>query len=162
VPDRGAGFRSPVFNTEVTPFTAGGVFMDFDFPPKVKELQSRVSAFMEAHVLPNEATFIAEVDENRRNGNAWIPTKIIETLKEKAKAEGLWNLWRPKAHGGTLTNLEYAPLCEIMGRVTWGPKCSTARRPTPATWKCCCATAARNTRRSGSSRCSPVNSVPRS
>ncbi len=103
--------------------------MDFDFPPKVKELQSRVSAFMEAHVLPNEATFIAEVDENRRNGNAWIPTKIIETLKEKAKAEGLWNLWRPKAHGGTLTNLEYAPLCEIMGRVTWGPEVFNCSAP---------------------------------
>ncbi len=103
--------------------------MDFDFTPKVKELQSRVSAFMEAHVLPNEATFIAEVDENRRNGNAWIPTKIIETLKEKAKAEGLWNLWRPKAHGGTLTNLEYAPLCEIMGRVTWGPEVFNCSAP---------------------------------
>ena len=103
--------------------------MDFDFPPKVKELQSRVSAFMEAHVLPNEATFIAEVDENRRKGNAWIPTKIIETLKEKAKAEGLWNLWRPKAHGGTLTNLEYAPLCEIMGRVTWGPEVFNCSAP---------------------------------
>ncbi len=129
VPDRDAGPRSPVFNTEVTLFTAGGVFMDFDFPPKVKELQSRVSAFMEAHVLPNEATFIAEVDENRRNGNAWIPTKIIEALKEKAKAEGLWNLWRPKAHGGTLTNLEYAPLCEIMGRVTWGPEVFNCSAP---------------------------------
>jgi acyl-CoA dehydrogenase len=103
--------------------------MDFDFSPKVKELQSRVGAFMDAHVLPNEATFIAEIDANRRNGNAWIPTKIIETLKEKARAEGLWNLWRPKAHGGDLTNLEYAPLCEIMGRVTWGPEVFNCSAP---------------------------------
>ncbi|MCW5627181.1 MAG: acyl-CoA dehydrogenase family protein, partial [Burkholderiales bacterium] len=96
--------------------------MNFDFTPKVRELQARVSAFMEAHVLPNDQNFHAEVDANRRNGNAWIPTKLIEELKVKARAEGLWNLWRPVAHGGTLNNLEYAPLCEIMGRVSWGPE----------------------------------------
>ena len=79
--------------------------MNFEFSPQVKELQKRVSDFMEKHVYPNEARFLSEVEENRRKGNAWIPTKVIEELKPKARAEGLWNLWRPKSHGGTLTNL---------------------------------------------------------
>ena len=80
--------------------------MDFEFSPKVRELQARVGAFMDAHVLPNEQRFIDEIEANRRKGNAWIPTTVIEEVKAKARAEGLWNLWRPKAHGGELTNLE--------------------------------------------------------
>ncbi len=103
--------------------------MNFEFSPQVKELQSRVSDFMEKHVYPNEARFLSEVDDNRRNGNAWIPTKIIEELKPKARAEGLWNLWRPKTHGGSLTNLEYAPLCEIMGRLAWAPEVFNCSAP---------------------------------
>jgi acyl-CoA dehydrogenase len=103
--------------------------MDFEFSPKVRELQARVAAFMDAHVLPNEQRFIDEIEANRRKGNAWIPTTIIEEVKARAKAEGLWNLWRPKAHGGELTNLEYAPLCEIMGKVTWGPEVFNCSAP---------------------------------
>ena len=103
--------------------------MDFEFSPKVRELQARVGAFMDAHVLPNEQRFIDEIEANRRKGNAWIPTTVIEEVKAKAKAEGLWNLWRPKAHGGELTNLEYAPLCEIMGKVTWGPEVFNCSAP---------------------------------
>ena len=103
--------------------------MDFEFSPKVRELQARVGAFMDAHVLPNEQRFIDEIEANRRKGNAWIPTTIIEEVKAKARAEGLWNLWRPKAHGGELTNLEYAPLCEIMGKVTWGPEVFNCSAP---------------------------------
>ena len=103
--------------------------MNFEFSPQVKELQKRVSDFMEQHVYPNEARFLSEVEENRRNGNAWIPTKIIEELKPKARDEGLWNLWRPKSHGGTLTNLEYAPLCEIMGRLAWAPEVFNCSAP---------------------------------
>jgi acyl-CoA dehydrogenase len=103
--------------------------MNFEFSPQVKELQSRVSDFMEKHVYPNEARFLSEVEDNRRNGNPWIPTKIIEELKPKARAEGLWNLWRPKTHGGELTNLEYAPLCEIMGRLAWAPEVFNCSAP---------------------------------
>ncbi|MGH8679252.1 MAG: acyl-CoA dehydrogenase family protein [Burkholderiales bacterium] len=103
--------------------------MNFDFPPKVRELQSKVAGFMEANVYPNEARFFEEIEVNRRNGNAWVPTKVIEELKPKARAAELWNLWRPKDHGGTLTNLEYAPLCEIMGRVSWAPEVFNCSAP---------------------------------
>ena len=103
--------------------------MDFEFSQEVKELQERVSAFTEKHVYPNEQRFLSEVEANRNGGNAWIPTEIIEELKSKARAEGLWNLWRPKGHGGTLTNLEYAPLCEIMGRVSWAPEVFNCSAP---------------------------------
>lgn len=103
--------------------------MDFEFSQEVKVLQERVSAFMEKHVYPNEQRFLTEVETNRNGGNAWIPTEIIEELKLKAHTEGLWNLWRPKGHGGTLTNLEYAPLCEIMGRVFWAPEVFNCSAP---------------------------------
>ena len=103
--------------------------MNFDFSPEVKELQERVSAFMDKNVYPNEERFLSEVAANRNSGNAWIPTKVIEEIKPKARAEGLWNLWRPKGHGGTLTNLEYAPLCEIMGRISWAPEVFNCSAP---------------------------------
>ncbi len=103
--------------------------MNFEFSPEVRELQGRVQAFMDKHVYPNELRFLSEIEANRNKGNAWIPTKIIEELKPKARAEGLWNLWRPKGHGGTLTNLEYAPLCEIMGRISWGPEVFNCSAP---------------------------------
>ncbi|HWQ37546.1 MAG TPA: acyl-CoA dehydrogenase family protein [Burkholderiales bacterium] len=103
--------------------------MDFDFSPKVKQLQARVAEFMETHVYPNENRFFAEVDDNRKRGDPWIPTRVIEELKSKARAAGLWNLWRPKEHGGALTNLEYAPLCEIMGRVSWAPEVFNCSAP---------------------------------
>ena len=103
--------------------------MDFEFSPKVKELQAKLAAFMARHVYPNENRYWEEAEENRARGNAWIPTRIVEELKPLARAEGLWNLWRPKEHGGTLTNLEYAPLCEIMGRVTWAPEAFNCSAP---------------------------------
>ncbi len=103
--------------------------MEFNYSPAVKDLQARVSAFMQAHVYPNEKRFFDEIEANRRKGDAWIPTRLIEELKVKARAAGLWNLWRPKDHGGTLTNLEYAPLCEIMGRVSWAPEVFNCSAP---------------------------------
>ncbi len=103
--------------------------MDFEFSPKVKELQTKLAAFMDRHIYASENRYWEEADANRAKGNAWIPTRIVEELKPKARAEGLWNLWRPKAHGGTLTNLEYAPLCEIMGRVTWAPEVFNCSAP---------------------------------
>src|SRR6478672_11526228 len=87
--------------------------MDFAHSPKVKDLQARLTAFMAAHVYPNEKRFLDEVGE----GDRWQPTPIVDELKVKARAEGLWNLFLPESeYGAGLTNSEYAPLCEIMGR----------------------------------------------
>lgn len=91
--------------------------MDFDSSPKVRELQSRVTRFMQDHVYPSEARFEAEMKAFRAAGNAWQPALVMEELKAKAKAQGLWNLFLPESRmGAGLTNLEYAPLAEIMGR----------------------------------------------
>ncbi len=103
--------------------------MDFSYSDKVQKLQAQVSAFMAQHIYPNEARFFGEIEENRRKGNAWIPTRVIEELKPLARAQGLWNLWQPKDHGGELSNLEYAPLCEIMGRTSWAPEVFNCSAP---------------------------------
>ena len=87
--------------------------MNFEYSDKVKDLQRRVQAFMDAHVYPSEATFVRQIAE----GDRWQPTQVVEDLKVKARAEGLWNLFLPESeYGAGLTNLEYAPLAEIMGR----------------------------------------------
>jgi acyl-CoA dehydrogenase len=100
--------------------------MDFAYSDKVRALQGRVAAFMAAHVYPNEQRFHDEVN----TGNRWEPIKLIEELKVKARAEGLWNLFLPESgHGAGLTNLEYAPLCEIMGRVHWAPEVFNCSAP---------------------------------
>ncbi len=104
--------------------------MDFEYSPKVKELQKRLNAFMDEHVYPNEKAFFAEIEENRRKGDAWIPTRVMEDLKQKAKAAGLWNLFLPQSDKGAgLTNLEYAPLCEIMGRAGWAAEAFNCSAP---------------------------------
>jgi acyl-CoA dehydrogenase len=104
--------------------------MDFQYSDKVKDLQKRLNAFMDEHVYPNEATFHKEIDTNREKGNAWIPTKVMEELKDKAKAAGLWNLFLPESDKGAgLTNLEYAPLCEIMGRAPWSAEVFNCSAP---------------------------------
>ncbi|MFL9961785.1 acyl-CoA dehydrogenase family protein [Paraburkholderia sediminicola] len=91
--------------------------MDFQHSDKVKRLQKSLSAFMDEHVYPAEAVFDAQMYAARESGNRWQPAPVIEHLKEKAKAAGLWNLFLPESkYGAGLTNLEYAPLCEIMGR----------------------------------------------
>ncbi|MFM0044046.1 acyl-CoA dehydrogenase family protein [Paraburkholderia sediminicola] len=91
--------------------------MDFQYSDKVKSLQQRLNAFMDEYVYPAEAIFEAQMDAARESGNRWQPAPVIEELKEKAKAVGLWNLFLPESkYGAGLTNLEYAPLCEIMGR----------------------------------------------
>lgn len=87
--------------------------MDFDYTPKVKELRQRLTAFMDEYIYPNELLYYQHTDSKER----WQPVPIIEELKPKAKAAGLWNLFLPESeYGAGLTNLEYAPLCEIMGR----------------------------------------------
>ncbi|MFA6441701.1 MAG: acyl-CoA dehydrogenase family protein [Sterolibacterium sp.] len=104
--------------------------MDFSHSDKVKGLQKRVNAFMDENVYPNEATFFAEIEANRQKGNPWIPTLIIEELKQKAQAADLWNLFLPESpRGAGLTNLEYAPLCEIMGRSPIGPEVFNCSAP---------------------------------
>ncbi len=104
--------------------------MDFAYSSKVSALQERLVAFMNEHIYPKEARFEAEVEENRRKGNPWVPTRTIEELKEKARAAGLWNLFLPEsAWGAGLTNLEYAPLCEIMGRSPIAPEVFNCSAP---------------------------------
>ncbi|MCH4874313.1 acyl-CoA dehydrogenase [Pseudomonas sp. TMW22091] len=91
--------------------------MDFAYSPKVQALRERVTAFMDTHVYPAEAIFEQQVAE----GDRWQPTAIMEDLKRKAKAQGLWNLFLPGSEAGAgLSNLEYAPLAEIMGRSMLG------------------------------------------
>jgi len=100
--------------------------MHFDYSDKVKALQKRVSDFMAEHVYPNEVTFLRQINE----GDRWQPTRIVEELKEKAKVAKLWNLFLPESElGAGLSNLEYAPLAEIMGRVTWAPEIFNCSAP---------------------------------
>src|SRR3546814_12175107 len=89
-----------------------------DWSSDVCSSDLKVTKFMDDHVYPNEERFHHEVDE----GDRWQPTKVIEELKEKAKAQGLWNLFLPEPERGAgLKNHEYATPCEIMGRVHWAP-----------------------------------------
>jgi acyl-CoA dehydrogenase len=100
--------------------------MDFEYSAKVKDLQARLNAFMDALVYPNERRFHDEVAE----GDRWQPTRVVEELKSKARSEGLWNLFLPQSERGAgLTNTEYAPLCEIMGRVLWAPEVFNCNAP---------------------------------
>jgi acyl-CoA dehydrogenase len=100
--------------------------MDFEYSPKVQALRQRLIAFMDAHVYPNERRFEEEVAQ----GDRWQPTRVVEELKHKAKAAGLWNLFLPQSElGAGLTNAEYAPLCEIMGRVHWAPEVFNCSAP---------------------------------
>jgi acyl-CoA dehydrogenase len=103
--------------------------MNFDHSSKVKDFQQRLVAFMDEHIYPNEAHYHHEIEQNR-----WQPVKVIEELKPKARAVGLWNLFLPGSslkpdHGAGLTNLEYAPLCEIMGRSAMAPEVFNCSAP---------------------------------
>ena len=100
--------------------------MDFEYSPKVKELQERVSAFMDEQIYPNEEKMTAEIAE----GDRWQPIQLLEDIKAKAKAAGLWNMFLPDSERGFgLTNLEYAPLCEIMGRSPFAPEAFNCSAP---------------------------------
>ena len=104
--------------------------MDFSHSEKVRDLQERITQFMENHVYPAEAPYHHELEENRRLGNPWQVTKVLEDLKKKARAADLWNLFLPHSeHGAGLTNLEYAPLCEIMGRSHIAPEAFNCSAP---------------------------------
>jgi len=100
--------------------------MDFAYSAKVKELQERLGRFMDEHIYPNERRHDEDVAPEAR----WQPRPVVEELKPKARAAGLWNLFLPEAEDGAgLTNLEYAPLCEIMGRVAWAPEVFNCSAP---------------------------------
>jgi acyl-CoA dehydrogenase len=104
--------------------------MDFEYSQRTRDLLVRVEAFLQAEVYPNEAAFFDEVEANRRAGNAWVPTRVVEALKAKAKAAGLWNLFLPESsRGAGLTNAEYAPLCELMGRSPIAPEVFNCSAP---------------------------------
>ncbi len=104
--------------------------MHFDYSPKVEALRERLLSFFERHIYPNEAAYLSEIAANRAAGNPWQPTRLVESLKRAAQAEGLWNLFLPDStRGAGLTNLEYAPLCEIMGRVPWAPEVFNCNAP---------------------------------
>ncbi len=97
--------------------------MNFEFSDKTKELQKRLQSFMDAHIYPNEKAYTQEINA----GDRWSPLNLIENLKVKAHATGLWNLFLPEVSG--LTNLEYAPLAEIMGKVTWASEVFNCSAP---------------------------------
>ncbi|HKD16113.1 MAG TPA: acyl-CoA dehydrogenase family protein [Candidatus Angelobacter sp.] len=99
--------------------------MSFEFSQRARDLQKKLAAFMDEHVYPNEQRFHDEIERNR-----WSPTQIIEELKPKARVAGLWNLFLPESEfGAGLTNLEYAPLCEIMGRSVMAPEVFNCSAP---------------------------------
>jgi len=101
--------------------------MDFDHSDKTRDLVQRLSAFMDEYVYPNESTFLEQV---KAMGDGWVPAAIIEELKPIAREAGLWNLFLPDSSlGAGLTNLEYAPLCEIMGRIHWAPEVFNCSAP---------------------------------
>ncbi len=101
--------------------------MDFELSARTKELQARLGAFMDEYVYPNEETYEEQLNGQ---GDRWQLPQIVHDLKKKAHAQGLWNLFLPDAeHGAGLTNVEYAPLCEIMGRVHWAPEVFNCSAP---------------------------------
>src|ERR1700692_2458909 len=100
--------------------------MQFEFSDKVKSLQKKLQAFLDEHIYPNEKRF----ENESQQGDRWKPSRIIEELKPKARAAGLWNLFLPDSEEGAgLTNLEYAPLCEIMGRSAMAPEVFNCSAP---------------------------------
>ena len=116
--------------------------MDFAYSARTAELQTRLLRFMDEHIYPNEATWWAEIEANTKAGKRWTPIEMIEGLKPKAREQGLWNLFLPPTAGGAaaaahdsefagigLSNSDYAPLAEIMGRVPWASEVFNCSAP---------------------------------
>ena len=100
--------------------------MNFEYSEKVKALQRKLQAFMDERIYPNERRYHADIGQ----GDRWQPSRVVEELKPKARAAGLWNLFLPESEEGAgLTNLEYAPLCEIMGRSPLAPEVFNCSAP---------------------------------
>ena len=100
--------------------------MDADFSPRSLELREKLVAFMDKHVYPNEHRYDEELAAQK---SRWQQPSVLDELKAKARAEGLWNLFVPMDHGGELSNYDYAPLCEIMGRNHWAPEVFNCSAP---------------------------------
>jgi acyl-CoA dehydrogenase len=116
--------------------------MDFSYSPRTQDLQARLNAFMAEHVYPAEGAWLAEIEANTQAGKRWTPLKVIEDLKPKARAAGLWNLFLPPSADGShgrgstdseftfgLSNQDYAPLAEIMGAVPWSSEVFNCSAP---------------------------------
>ena len=113
--------------------------MDFEYSPRTKELQAQLLRFMDEHIYPAEQRYEDEIEANTKAGKRWTPLQTIEQLKPKARAQGLWNLFLPPTAGGKgskesgrnfgLSNGDYAPLAEIMGRVPWSPEVFNCSAP---------------------------------
>jgi acyl-CoA dehydrogenase len=104
--------------------------MDFSYSERTQALQARVKAFMAEHVYPAESAYWAELEANTAAGRRWTPLQVIEALKPKARTAGLWNLFLPESdRGAGLSNQEYAPLAEIMGRVPWASEVFNCSAP---------------------------------
>ncbi len=112
--------------------------MDFGYSPRTLELQANLQRFMDDYIYPAEARYTAEIEANTKAGKRWTPLQVIEELKVKARAQGLWNLFLPPSADGSsreaeygpgLSNQEYAPLAEIMGRVMWSSEVFNCSAP---------------------------------
>ena len=105
--------------------------MDFSYSPKVEQMREHLQVFFDRHITPNEGRVEEEIARNRRAGNPWTPISLFEGLKTEARAQGLWNLFLPRSRRAPegLSNLEYAPLCEIMGRTLWAPEVFNCSAP---------------------------------
>ncbi|MCP5288978.1 MAG: acyl-CoA dehydrogenase family protein [Burkholderiaceae bacterium] len=104
--------------------------MDFSYSPRTQQLRERLMAFMDEHLYPNEARYWQELEANTQAGRRWTPLPVIEELKPRARAAGLWNLFLPESeYGAGLSNQEYAPLAEIMGRVLWSSEVFNCSAP---------------------------------
>jgi len=105
--------------------------MEFQYSDTTRALLDRLLRFMDRHIYPNERAFLQEIAANRARGNAWVPLQLIEELKREARAEGLWNLFLPRSARAPegLSNLDYAPLCEVMGRSVFAPEVFNCSAP---------------------------------
>ena len=113
--------------------------MNFDYSPRTQELQKQLLRFMDEHIYPNEQRYEDEIKVNTKAGKRWTPLKLIEELKPKARSQGLWNLFLPPTAGGKgskendrgfgLSNSDYAPLAEIMGRQPWASEVFNCSAP---------------------------------
>ncbi|WP_136415197.1 acyl-CoA dehydrogenase family protein [Herbaspirillum sp. ST 5-3] len=104
--------------------------MNLEYSPRVVSLHKRVKAFLDEHVFPQYSRREQEIAENARNGRPYAPYPVLEELKTKAKAEGLWNLFLPESElGAGLTNLEYAPIAEMMGKQYWASEVFNCSAP---------------------------------
>ncbi|MFZ9478034.1 MAG: acyl-CoA dehydrogenase family protein [Steroidobacteraceae bacterium] len=105
--------------------------MEFHYSDTTRALLDRLLRFMDQHIYPNERVFLQEIAANRASGNPWVPLRLIEELKREARGLGLWNLFLPRSERAPqgLSNLDYAPLCEVMGRSVFAPEVFNCSAP---------------------------------